>query len=77
MKRLDNSGHRSAIVCTYYNILGHTVDNCYKKERADRLASKTVAPSPSAQRSPSAYLTDGSEKEAQGVRYESAFMALA
>ncbi len=53
------------------------MDKCYKKERADRLTGKHAGASTSAQRPPSAYLTDGTKSEAKGIRYESAFMAIA
>ena len=81
LKPLDNSGHRSTIVCTFCNIHGHTVDKCYKKERADMMASKPASHPPSAMRSPSAYLTGETEKEVKAVHFDnahhSAFMALA
>ena len=75
-KSPDSSGQRSTAVCTYCGILGHTVDKCYKKERADKMAGKALAHPPSALRSPSAYLTDG-EKDVKAVHLEGAFMALA
>ncbi len=53
------------------------MDKCYKKERADSLAGKPARASTSAQRPPSAYLADGADSEAKGIRYESVFMAIA
>ena len=72
----SSSGQRSPTVCTYCGIPGHSVDKCYKKERADKMASKPAAHPPSAMRSPTAYLTDD-EKDVKAVHYEGAFMALA
>ena len=72
------SSQRSATVCSFCGIPGHTAEKCYKKERADKAASKAAAHPPSSQRPPTAYITADQDSEPRGVRYEheGAFMAL-
>ena len=71
-----HSAPQLSALCTYCGIPRHTVDKCYKKERADKMTGKAPAHPPTAMRSPSAYLTDG-EKDVKSVHLEGAFMALA
>lgn len=61
----------------FCNRPGHSKDTCYTKERADRTASKPQAAYASTTRPPSTFLAEGGNLDEQGVRYESAFMAIA
>ena len=41
-KQPDGTAHRpSGATCTYCNRSGHTVDNCYKKQRAEQAAARS------------------------------------
>ena len=78
IKHANGSGQRPAgPVCTYCNRVGHTAEECYKKQRAKRARGRLAAAGSSSPRPPSAYLAEGSETVTKGVRFESAFMAIA
>jgi hypothetical protein len=68
----DTSGPRSPpVVCTFCNRHGHSIDNCYTKERADRAAGSLLA-------TPTAYMTDTKVlEEPKPLVYHHAFLAAA
>ena len=68
----DTSGPRSPhVVCTFCNRPGHSIENCYTKERADRAAGSRPA-------TPTAYMTDSkAPEEPKPIVYHHAFLAVA
>ena len=77
-KQVEGGEQRSSsVVCSYCNRPRHSAENCYKKQNVEQRASRPPATVLGSSRTPSVYLDEGAEHETKGIRYESAFIAIA